>query len=441
MIDEESGAPGSPPYRTPWSRAPRNPWWIPPVLGRTPDVPASRVTLMGAVCLALFFESYDQAMLTAAAKQIAASFALQESDLASLFWRVHLGAVVAFVLVPFADHLGRRRVFLVSVVGLSLATFLCAFAQNVSQFIALQMAARAFMVTCAATAYVIVTEELPAAHRGWGIGILGAMGSVGYGMGILLFGVVDLASGSWRILYLVGVIPVLMLPGFRRRVVETRRFLEQGQSASLSAAIKGLWRTLWGLLRNHPGRSLGVGSVGALSAASMSSALAFSAYFVQTEHGWTPWQYAAMALTAGALGILGNAWAGRVADARGRRGVGFVLMASFPLWALAFFRGPELLVPLAWVALVFSLTGTSTVARALAGELFPTHQRGTAAGWLQLAEALGRIGGLALVDWSTPSGGSSIPAVLWLSLASLLGAGAVLLLPETRRRELEEISG
>jgi hypothetical protein len=45
------------------------------------------------------------------------------------------------------------------------------------------------------------------------------------------------------------------------------------------------------------------------------------------------------------------------------------------------------------------------------------------------------------VDWSTPSGGSSIPAVLWLSLASLLGAGAVLLLPETRRRELEEISG
>ena len=78
----------------------------------------------------------------------------------------------------------------------------------------------------------------------------------------------------------------------------------------------------------------------------------------------------------------------------------FVLMASFPLWALAFFRGPELLVPLACVALVFLLTGTTTVARTLGGELFPTHQRGTAAGWLQLSEALGRIGGLALIDWS-----------------------------------------
>ena len=409
--------------------------------GHTPDVPPSRVTMMGAVCLALFFESYDQAMLTAAAKQIAASFGLQESDLASLFWRVHLGAVVAFVLVPFADHLGRRRVFLVSVVGLSLATFLCAFAQDVSQFIALQMAARAFMVTCAATAYVIVTEELPAAHRGWGIGILGAMGSIGYGMGILLFGLVDLASGSWRLLYLAGVIPVLMLPGFRRHVLETRRFLDQAESVSLGAAIKGLWGSLWGLLRDSPGRSLGVGAVGALSAASMSSALAFSAYFVQTEHGWVPWQYALMAITAGGLGIIGNAWAGRAADARGRRVVGFGLMASFPLWVLAFFRGPELLVPLAWVALVFSLTGTSTVTRALGGELFPTHQRGTAAGWLQLSEALGRIGGLALIDWGTPSGGSSIPALLWLSLAALLGAGAILLLPETRNRELEEISG
>ena len=424
----------------PWRRAPHNPWWIPPPLGRAPDVPPQRLTLLGAVCLALFFDSYDQAMLTAAARQIAASFGLLESDLAALFWRVHLGSVIAFVLVPFIDRIGRRRVFLGSVLALSLATFASAFAADVDQFIALQMVARAFMVTCASAAYVIVTEELPAAHRGWGIGIVGAMGSVGYGAGILLFGVIDAAGGSWRLLYLLGLVPVVMLPRFRRNVTETRRFLDQDTNLGVGEAMAGLWRPLWGLVRRHPGRFVGVGLVGALSAASMSSALAFSAFFVQSVHGWTPFQYALMALTAGALGILGNAWAGRAADRYGRRWVGLLLMGSFPLWAFGFFRGPELLVPFAWVALVFSLTGTTTVERALGTELFPTSERGSASGWVQLSESLGRVSGLAFVDWTTPAGGSAVPALLWLSLASLVGACVILLMPESRGRELEELS-
>ena len=424
----------------PWRRARQNPWWIPPVLGRAPELPASRFSMLGAVSLALFFESYDQAMLTAAAKQIAASFALRESDLAGVFRTVHLGAVLAIVLVPLADYLGRRRVFLGSVVGLSLATFLCAFVRDIEQFVALQMLARAFMVTSSATAAVIVTEELPAAHRGWGIGMLGALGTVGYGAGILLFGGIDAAGGSWRLAYVLGVTPVLFFSRFRSTVTETRRFSAQGETASLARALAGVWRPLWALSSGYPARCLGVGVVGACSAAAMSSALQYSAYFVQTVHGWQPWQYALMALGAGALGIFGNVWAGRMADARGRRVVGFVLMGSFPLWAFAFFRGPELLVPIVWVALVFSLTGTSTVARALGAELFPTAQRGTASGWMQLAESLGRVLGFMAIDWATPEGGSAIPALLALSLVSLVGAGVVLLLPETRRRELEEIS-
>ena len=56
--DPEAGGEGRPSYRTPWSRAPRNPWWIPPVLGRAPELPPARITLLGSVCLALFFDRY-----------------------------------------------------------------------------------------------------------------------------------------------------------------------------------------------------------------------------------------------------------------------------------------------------------------------------------------------------------------------------------------------
>jgi hypothetical protein len=58
----------------------------------------------------------------------------------------------------------------------------------------LQMLSRTFMVTCTAAAFVVVTEELPREHRGWGIGILGALGSFGHGVGLLLFAVYPLLA-------------------------------------------------------------------------------------------------------------------------------------------------------------------------------------------------------------------------------------------------------
>ncbi len=53
----------------------RNPWWIPPFLGRVPPIDDARLRLLGLVSLALFFESYDFSMLTAALKQIAQGLA------------------------------------------------------------------------------------------------------------------------------------------------------------------------------------------------------------------------------------------------------------------------------------------------------------------------------------------------------------------------------
>ena len=55
-------------------------------------------------------------------------------------------------------------------------------------------------------------------------------------------------------------------------------------------------------------------------------------------------------------------------------------------------------------------------------------------------EALGRVGGFAIVDWGVPEGGSSVPWVLGVSMFALVAAFIVLTVPETSRRELEEIS-
>ena len=90
-------------------------------------------------------------------------------------------------------------------------------------FVLAQTITRTFVVACISTAVVIIAEELPRNHRGWGIGILGAIGSFGYGLGALLYAFIDVLPFGWRSLYLVGGIPLLLMPRFPARDEDTPR--------------------------------------------------------------------------------------------------------------------------------------------------------------------------------------------------------------------------
>ena len=134
-------------------------------------MPPETLRLLGVISLAaLLFENFDQATLTAALKQIAITYGVAEADLGQTLGFMYMGALPAFLLVPFADRIGRRRLFLISVIGISLATFASAFAGSIFQFVAFQMIARVFMVTCSAMAFVIITEEFPPSIAAGGSG-------------------------------------------------------------------------------------------------------------------------------------------------------------------------------------------------------------------------------------------------------------------------------
>jgi len=423
--------------------AARNPWWIPPFLGRVPATVAERdVRLIGAISLAACFENFDQALLTQAVKHIAADFAIAESELGSLLGWVRIGAVPAILLIPFADRIGRRRAFLAAVLGMSCATVLAAFAPTARVFVGLQMVSRTFMVITSAIAYVIATEEMVARHRGWAIGIIGAVGTFGVGLSALLFAGIDWLPYGWRAMYALGVLPLLLMPMLRRRVTETQRFRRQAsERARLGLpAGEGWWRPLLSLARAYPGRTLGVALIGAGQAGSGAVAYNFSAYFVQVGHGWAPGQYSLMLLAAGTIGIVGHPLAGRMADARGRRLVGSAFLTALPLLALGFYAAPGWALPALWIPMVFALTGSGTITRALSTELFPTSFRGTASGVVQLVETLGAAGALFAVSALTPAGESAIPAVRIVAFVALFGVLALIALPETAQRELEEIS-
>lgn len=400
---------------------------------------ASRRTLL-FVALALLFEEYDTAMLLSALKQIAAELGMQTADLGLYTGLIRLGGLPAFAVMPIADRIGRRPVFIASTVVLGLLTFATGFVQTPLQFTVLQGLARLFVVTSTATAFVIVTEELPAAHRGWGVGALAGIGSLGHGVSAILFSQIDRLPYGWRALYVVGIVPVLCLPALLRYVPETQRFIAQraelrARTSNVIAAAVGPMRELFSL---EPRRASALGLCGMLAAASTLPSVQFSGYYTQTRLGWEPAQYSAMMLVAGGLGVLGNVIAGRLGDRYGRRVVGAVMLALFPLASFAFFHGNSLVVVIAWVPLIFCLMGGRVILRAFASELFATAQRGAASGVFSVAEMLGAILGLLLVHaYGTPSIeeiGRVVPAVALLDVGCAL---IVLTFPETRQRELD----
>src|SRR5262245_840015 len=294
----------------------RNPWWIPPFLGGVPNVDARVISLLGAVSLALFFEQYDNSMLLSALKYIADDLGMTEHDLGGFLALVKLGAVPAFLIVPFADRIGRRRVFLISVALFSCGTLLTAFTQNAVQFVAVQMVTRTFMLTAGTVAYVIVTEEFPALHRGWAIGMLGALSACGNGLGAGLFAAIESLPFGWRALYAIGLVPLLLLPMLRRQVRETRHFTLHRAVAEHhdTGLLAGWYRPLVRLAQAYPGRAIGIAAAGGLMAIGESAVFQFTGYYVLTVHQWSPGKYSLMFILGGAVGIIGNVVAGRLGD-------------------------------------------------------------------------------------------------------------------------------
>jgi MFS family permease len=420
----------------------RNPWWIPPFLGRVPaGLDDASLRLLGAVALALLFEEYDLAMLTSALKQIAEELGMREEDFGLHLALIRMGALPAFAIIPFADRVGRRPVFVASVAAMGMLTFATAFTQTSMQFVVTQALTRTFFLAGSAVAFVIVTEEFPAEHRGWGMGMLAALGAVGHGLGALAFSQIERLPYGWRALYAFGAIPVLLVPYFLARIPETRRFAQQGHQPAATMGLGDLIKPLQALAATHPARAAGIAASGFIVSIATMPSFQFSGFYTQKALGWEPGDYSLMVIAGGGIGIVGNIVAGRLGDRFGRKRVGFALLAGFPLASLGFYQGGTVVVVVAWVGLVFCAMGGKVVLRALSTELFPTSHRGAASGLYSVLETLGGVTGLLIIYVSGTEDASDIAFLTPLIGAiTVLGAAVLYFFPETRQRELEEIA-
>jgi putative MFS transporter len=404
-------------------------------------------TLLLLLIAATFFEGYDGAILSLVLPGIRDTFNVPESALGISRAIIELGLGAAFFLARAGDRWGRRTLLLWSVMGYTVTTTLTAFSTNLAMFTALQSMSRVCLGAEYAVALTMIVEEFPAERRGSAIGklLMGeAIGAVVVAL-LLVAGIDKIGHLQWRTLYLVGIIPLLVLAYFRRRLKETRRF-EQHQitvSASGGSTRVGFWEP-W---RPEFRRTLVlVGLIHLLQSLPLFGATSWFFYYGEREAGIAPTFLFVIFIAAYGFGTVGYLVCGSMMERFGRRptAIVFGLLAGASAIALFQARNTLALGALLLVAVFFGL-GMAPVLGAISTELFPTYIRNQSAAWARnIFQISGFILGPLLVgvlgDHYTGALGSvgdtvSILVLLFLPATWLIWRH----LPETKGRELEEI--
>jgi putative MFS transporter len=382
---------------------------------------------------ATLFEGYDRFIASLALPYIGRDLGASEGTLGYALSAIRLGAVLSIPLGWLADRRGRRGVLLFTILAYTVATAATGLSQGVTAFVVLQMLAMIFLMTELSLSQVVITEEFPRDFRAHGQAILGAFGALGAGIAAMLFPLFQETTVGWRGLYFVGLLPLLLVAWLRRALPETKRFERariegRASEARFADLLAPAFRV----------RFIVLVALAIAAAAAAGPAFAFASYRATQEFGRSPAEVSAMILMGGGLGFGGWFVFGSLAERLGRRAVGLLSFTGVALAITFFYRAGWLQT--AFAAMVFAEAGVALTTNALGTELFPTQLRSTAKSWVTTAGFIGSMLGLAIVGALAGPLGGAAPAILLLAAVPFATAPLLLLLPESRGRELEEIS-
>jgi len=347
-------------------------------------------------------------------------------------------AVGGWVAGWLADRFGRVRTLQIAILWFAVFTFLSGLAQNYEQlFIARALLGLGFGGEWAAGA-VLLGESIRAEHRGKALGIMQAGWAIGWGMATILYAVSFTMlpeERAWRVLFMGGILPALLVFFVRRYVEEPQIYLESRAKLAAKGDRPSFFKTFKPpLLRiTVIGGLMGTGAQGGYSAVTT-----FLPTFLRNERGLSvigSTGYLAVLITGSFCGYLTG---GFLSDRIGRRmqfllfaiGAGIVVVTYT---SLSFGNSTMLLLGF---PLGFFASGVFSAMGAFYTEQFPTRVRGVGQGFTyNLGRALGAffptmVGMLSVnVGLSEAIGVMAVCAYATMAIAAFL-------LPETKGKVL-----
>jgi MFS family permease len=339
-----------------------------------------------------------------------------------------------------SDRFGRVRILQFAILWYSVFTFLCAFAQNFEQlFILRALHGLGFGGEWAAGS-VLMGEVIRDKYRGRGVGFVQTGAAIGPGAAALvyagLFAVLP-ESIAWRALFAIGILPALLVFWIRRRVDESRTFIEQRDQHSpvgpghLFSAFRSpyFWTTI---------------KVSMMVAGAQGGVYAVQFWmptYLRTVRGLSAantGSYVAVQMLGALIGFVLGAY---LSDAIGRKWTFFLSAISTAVMVMIFMFVPMgntalliLGVPLSTAILMkFSAMGPYMT------ELYPTKLRGTGQGFCYNG---GRAIGAffpTVIGYATNIMSLGAAIAIFCVLACVLMIVMLLLLPETHGRGIASL--
>jgi len=417
----EAGQPAPPP--------PKRPSLAPPTAFSAPQA-----VLLATVCAVTAAATYGSSLLSQDVDYVGRSFGASDRALGTALAISRVGVLIALVASAMADRKGRRTLMLVSFAGVCLANGVAAGAPNLALFTAGQTLMRGFANTALIVAGIAAVEEAPDGARAYSLALLALAGGFGYGFGVALLPVADLAGQAWRISFALSAATALLLPSFARHLAETQRY------AGLAARDAKRGRVGEVFDPSYGGRFGVLVVVTFLFSVFTAPASQFTNRYLADSRGFSGFDITVFrGITQGFPGLAGVAIGGRLAETRGRRPVAALALFAGTVAQMVFYLYGSVVLWVSSATFIF-LGGMATPALgAFNGEMFPTEIRGTANAFLLVAGVAGSAVGLVATGSLSAHIGLGTALAL-TGIPSLVASVLVLRLPETAARSLEEVS-
>ena len=396
------------------------PWWAPP-----DRLDPRQSLLIGLLAAASMTAAYSNTLFTQTANYAAKDFGVDKFGQGLGGVAVRIGVVFALPIAFMADRVGRRRMI---VLAAWLAPVICALgalAPNFPVLVATQSVGRPMGLALDLLVAVAATEEMPRSSRAYAVSVLAMASGLGAGIAVGGLPLVRLGAAGWRLVYLITLIWIVVALDLGRRLPETRRF----ERAHVTAPPL------------HRLRFAQIAAVSFFANLFVAPASFFQNRYLDEVRGLSPAEVTVFTFSTATPAALGFVVGGKIADVRGRRRLLVVgIPISTALGVLSFSVGGAGL----WIGAFGAgfIGGIAYPAFAVyRTELFPTGNRGRAAGLITAAALLGGSVGLLLVGRLLDSGWSYGRSLALMALGELVAVAIIMArYPETAHKDLDELN-
>ncbi|MEI2266079.1 MFS transporter [Erwinia sp. CGal63] len=320
-------------------------------------------------------DAFDFFILVFVLSDIAANFHAEISEVSlAIMLTLAVRPIGALLFGRLAEKYGRRPVLMSNILLFSLFELLSAWSPTLTTFLILRVIYGIAMGGVWGVASSLAMETIPDRSRGLMSGIFQAGYPAGYLLASIIFGLCYDFVG-WRGMFLIGAMPVLLLPFIWFKVPESPVWLAaraRKESVALLPVVRKHWKLCLYL-------------VGLMACFNFFSHGTQDLYptFLKVQHGFDPHTVSLIAIAYNIAAMLGGVFFGSLSEKIGRKKAMIVAallaLPVLPLWA---FSSGSLAIGLGAFLMQFMVQGAWGVVPTYLTELVPANTRAVLPGFV-----------------------------------------------------------